>query len=299
VKGANTVKISKVKHVIITSIMFLLVIAALVWYYQNQLNETSDVASSKRLRAVALTDILPGTEITEKNWSTYIDFKEKKSLGDYKDEIYVRKEEDFTPEELKSTFKDGKYDEKVEKRRALSSIMGVVVDPIYANSTVLTRTIKPTTEVYAKGERLYTLPFDSSTTGGYNIKNNELIDICIKYNDFSLEKPNKYQPDLDPNKKIDVVLAKRRIVDIRDESGNTITKNEAVKPGYVCFRLTYDEINKLEIAKKQGTLFIGKVGYYQATDAFEETFMQGTDFNKFNLKPTEQATESQPTEPAA
>lgn len=290
-------KISRIKHVLLTSIIFLLVIAALVWYYQNQLNETSDIAESKRVRAVALTDILPGTEITADNYSKYIAFKEKVSLGDYKDEIFVKIEEDFTAEELKSAFAGGKYDEKVEQRRALSSIMGVVVDPIYANSTVLSRSIKPTTDVYANGERLYTISFDSSTTGGYNIKNNELVDICIRYNDFSLEKPNQYQPDLDFNKKIDVVLAKRRIVDIRDESGNTITKNDAVKPGYVCFRLTYDEINKLEIAKKQGTLFIGKVGYYQAKDAFEETFMKGTDFNKFNLKPTGQAPETQPTEP--
>ena len=288
-------KISKVKHVIITSIIFLLVIAALVWYYQNQLNETSDVANSKRLRAIALTDIQPGTEITADNWSKYIAFKKKASLGDYKDEIFVKEKEDYSEEELKKQ----KYDENREKKVALSSIMGVVVDPIYANSTVLARSIKPTTDVYAKGERLYTIPFDSSTTGGYNIKNNELIDICIKYNDFTYDKPNIYQPNLDPNKKIDVVLAKKRIVDIRDESGNTITKNEAVKPGYVCFRLTYDEINKLELAKKQGTLFIGKVGYYQTTDAFEETFMKDTDFNKFNLKPTEQAPVVQPTEPAA
>ena len=63
--------------------------------------------------------------------------------------------------------------------------------------------------------------------------------------------------------------------DIRDESGNSARNNAAVVPGYVCFRLTYDEINKLELAKRQGTLFIGKVGdYYSGTRT--ETFMSGS-----------------------
>lgn len=262
-------KISKVKHVIITSIIFLLLIAALVWYYQTELDKIPDGAKDTKKVVVAITDIKPGTEITKENYNKYVQVQEKVSLGEMKDEI-------------------SKLEDVVGK---------VAIDTIYANQTLLARNIKPTTEVYAKGERLYTIPFGSSTTGAYNIKNNELVDICISYNDFSFDKPNQYQPNLDPNKKIDIVLAKRRIVDIRDESGNTITTNEAVRPGYVCFRLTYDEINKIEIAKKQGTLFIGKVGYYQTTDAFEETFMKGTDFNKFNLKPTGQVPAVQPTEP--
>lgn len=264
-------KISKVKHVIITSIIFLLLIAALVWYYQTELDKIPDGAKDKKKVVVAITDIKPGTQITENNYNRYVQLQEKVSLGEMKDEV-----------------------------TKLEDIVGkVAIDTIYTNQTVLARNVKPTSEVYAKGERLYTIPFDSATTGGYNIKNNELVDICISYNDFSFEKPNTYQPNLDPNKKIDIVLAKKRIVDIRDESGNTITTNEAVVPGYVCFRLTYDEINKLEVAKKQGTLFIGKVGYYQAVDAFEETFMKGTDFNKFNLKPTGQALEVKPAEPEA
>lgn len=290
-KGANAVKISRVKHVIITSILFLLVIAALVWYYQTELDKIPDEAKDKRVRAVAKINIQPGTELTVENWSQYIEFRDKISLGDFEDEIFVREAADLP--------KGEKYNKEAEETSAVKSLLGVVVDPIYAKSTILKRTIKPTTDVYAKGERLYTIPFDSSTTGGYNIKNNELVDICIKYNDFSFEKPNTYQPNLDNNRKIDVVLAKRRIVDIRDESGNSIKSQEGVVPGYICFRLTYDEINKIEIAKKQGTLFIGKVGYYQATDAFEETFMKGTNFNKFNIKPTEQAPEVQPSEPAA
>ena len=74
----------------------------MVWYYQSQLEETSDVANSKRLRAIALTDILPGTEITSENWQKYIAFKEKASLGDYKDEIFVKEKEDYSEEELKN-----------------------------------------------------------------------------------------------------------------------------------------------------------------------------------------------------
>ena len=70
-------------------------------------------------------------------------------------------------------------------------------------------------------------------------------------------------------------MAGRQIADIRDESGNSrkATNGAGVVPGYVCFNLTYDEINKLEIAKRQGTLFIGSAGNYYKDGVQSETFM--------------------------
>ena len=64
------------------------------------------------------------------------------------------------------------------------------------------------------------------------------------------------------------------IQDIRDETGTSVLENSATKPGYLCFKLTYEEINKLEWAKECGTIYIGKSKQY-ASEAYEETFMKG------------------------
>ena len=55
----------------------------------------------------------------------------------------------------------------------------------------------------------------------------------------------------------------------------------AVVPGYVCFNLTYEEINKLEIAKRQGTLFIGSPENYYKDGSQAETFMTNATMPNF------------------
>ena len=133
--------------------------------------------------------------------------------------------------------------------------------------------MKDATVVTESDTRLYSVPLDSGSTGGYNVNVQEEVDICVLYS-TDKDTIRQYQT-LPANKTIDVVLAKKKIEDIRNESGHSTMNTEGVVPGYVCFRLTYDEINKLEMAKRQGSLFIGKVGeYYSGEQA--ETFMTGT-----------------------
>ena len=69
-------------------------------------------------------------------------------------------------------------------------------------------------------------------------------------------------------------MAKKEIADIRDEAGNSQINNAAVVPGYICFKLSYDEINKIELAKRQGKVFVGIVDTY-IEDPHTETFMEG------------------------
>jgi hypothetical protein len=95
-----------------------------------------------------------------------------------------------------------------------------------------------------------------------------------------VQKISEYQ-NLPQNKVIDIVLAEKKIADIRDESGNSAIGNGGVVPGYLCFNLTYEEINKLELAKRQGTLFIGKPGSYYKTGSQPETFMAGSNMPNF------------------
>ena len=84
-------------------------------------------------------------------------------------------------------------------------------------------------------------------------------------------------------KVIDIVLAEKQIADIRDESGNSRKEvaGAAVVPGYVCFNLTYEEINKVELAKRQGTLFIGSVENYYKEGSQAATFMTGATMPNF------------------
>ena len=83
------------------------------------------------------------------------------------------------------------------------------------------------------------------------------------------------------NKAIDIVLAGKRISDIRDESGNSAKNINGVVPGYVCFNLTYEEINKIEIAKRQGTLFLGNAENYYKVGSQADTFMPGAAMPNF------------------
>lgn len=117
--------------------------------------------------------------------------------------------------------------------------------------------------------RIYSIPLDSSSTGGYNVKIGDTVDVCVLYDG---DGAKKYQA-LNNNKVIDVVLSEMKIVDIRDESGNS---GEGIYPGYVCFNLTYDQINKAELAKKQGSLFVTRPGTYYKEGSQPETFMEGT-----------------------
>ena len=133
-------------------------------------------------------------------------------------------------------------------------------------------------------ERIYSIPFDSLTTGGYNVNVGDKVDICVLYNDN--DKTIKDYQTLEKNKVIDIVLAKKEIMDIRDEAGNSKINNSAVVPGYICFKLSYDEINKIELAKRQGEVFVGIVDVYSG-DPHNETFMAGSTLPTFGNSTSE------------
>jgi len=128
--------------------------------------------------------------------------------------------------------------------------------------------------------RLYAIPFDSENTNGYNVELGDVLDICIVYSDDS-RTIDDYQK-LPDNKVIDVVLVGKTVADIRDEAGNSRkAQGLEVMPGYLCFNLTYEEINKVELAKRQGTLFVGNPEKYYKEGSQEETFMVNAKMPEF------------------
>lgn len=258
-----TVKISRVRHVLITSIVFLCIIAVIVAIYNNQIKALRADAGEKVNRVIAKVDIAPGTRITRDMVEVV---QVMNSLPKVRTFAYRIGEGDLSSDAVvKDTDKKINNDDKWVEGK-------VATERIYQGEWVNVDRLKAASDIAASDTRLYSIPLDSGATGGYNVSVEEEVDICVLYS-TDTDTIDDYQK-LPNNKIIDIVLAKKKIEDIRDESGNSATNNAAVVPGYVCFRLTYDEINKLELAKRQGTLFIGKVGDYYS-GAPVETFMSG------------------------
>jgi len=257
-----TVKISKVRHVLVTSIIFLIIIAVIVWAYNARIEKLEEDTGDIVWRVAAKTEIAPGTTITS-------DMVEKIKVQNVLPKVKTFAYR-ISETELASEMFDGKAVPCNDDRYVLGK---TATEKIYEGEWINVDRLKDPTQIADSSTRLYSIPFDSSTTGGYNVNVEEEVDICVLY-DEDPDNIRQYQ-NLPNNKTIDIVLAKKKVEDIRDESGNSAKSNAAVVPGYICFRLTYDEINKLELAKRQGTLFIGKVGdYYSGERA--ETFMSGS-----------------------
>jgi len=256
-----TVKISRVRHVVITSIVFLIIIAVIVAVYNNQITLLRQDAGEKVNRVVAKVEIAPGTRIT----SDMVEVVQvSNSLPKVKTFAYRINQLELSSDAVSGDKVQNNDNRWVEGK--------VATERIYQGEWINVERLKDASVVTDSNTRLYSIPLDSAATGGYNVNVEEEVDICVLYSTDD-ETIREYQ-NLPNNKIIDVVLAKKKIEDIRDESGNSAMNNAGVVPGYVCFRLTYDEINKLELAKRQGSLFIGKVGdYYAGTHA--ETFMSG------------------------
>ena len=263
-----TVKISRVRHVLITAIVFIIGIICMAIMWGNQVDDLNEQLGDQVRRVSALRDIEPGTQISEDMVQI---IETPNPLGGVNGYAYRKYEAENLSEKLKPT----EEEEKLRKERGPDNkwVVGkIATEHIYKGEWVNVNRLKLPTEIDDSNTRLYNIPLDSKATGAYNISVGEEVDICVLYNGDS---SNKYQT-LPANKLIDVVLAKRKIEDIRDESGNSAMNNAAVVPGYVCFRLTYEEINKIELAKRQGNLFVGKVGSYYEGDT-TETFMADKD----------------------
>lgn len=149
----------------------------------------------------------------------------------------------------------------------------IAKEKIYKGEILISDKVVHSEDIIAEETRLYAIPFDSSNTGGYNITLGNKVDICVLYTD-NYKTISEYQ-NLANNKVIDIVLAEKTIADIRDENGNSRKESDGVLPGYICFNLTYEEINQVELAKRQGTLFIGTPENYYKNGSQSATFMPG------------------------
>ena len=265
-------KISRIKNVVITSIIFLIIIAVIVAVYNSMLNAIKSNTEEMVFRVIAKEDIEPGQEITASN----VERVQMQNVLNADGMIYRLSQRDAHTElveeyqKVQLTKEDDRY-----------AIGKIAKDKIYKGEVLLTSNLVLKENVVADETRLYAIPFDSSTTGGYNISLGERVDICLLYDDN--EKTISEYQNLPDNKVIDIVLAEKQIADIRDESGNSRQNADgaAVVPGYVCFNLTYEEINKVELAKRQGTLFIGSVANYYKEGSQAETFMPGITMPNF------------------
>jgi len=285
-------KKSTLKAILATSIVFLAVIGIVVFILGNKIDKLENETENKVYRVVAKTTIKPGEPISEDNVKRVLiqdvvkveDLAYK--LAPYETDkdgniFYINETGNkvTSANELNEVKNDGRY------------VFGkIATQTIYENELVSSSRLATKDEYYDYNERLYAVPFDAETTGGYNVAKGEYVDIAVRYktdinlNDAKLNSTvRKIYDSLKPNQITDVVLAKRLIEDIRDEAGESIATNSATKPGFICFRLTYDEINKLEWARECGTIYIGKSRDY-SEEAFAETFMQGIELPSIGVQ---------------
>lgn len=274
-------KISRVRHVVITCIIFLIIIALIITVYNNRLEAIARNTEAYVNRVVATEDITPGTVITEKNVKLVQiqDVVKADGLAYRLNQMDQQRETVDATNEYQNMLLDGKISPSASSDDKW--VVGkTAVNKIRKGELIVVDDLRLPEDMTMGNERIYSISFDSSSTGGYNVRVGDKIDICLLYNDN--EKAIKEYQNLEKNKTIDIVLAKKEIIDIRDEAGNSQLNNSAVVPGYICFKLTYDEINKIELAKRQGKVFAGIVETY-LDDAHVETFMNGIELPKFEV----------------
>ena len=262
-------KISRIKHVIITSIIFLVIIAVIVGIYTSMLQAMQRNTQELVYRVVAKEDIAPGETITDKN----VEKVQVQNILRADGLIYRLYENDINSERV-----DDKPGTSVDTD--LWAVNKIATEKIYKGEMLLNKKLALPQNVTGDDTRLYAIPFDSQNTNGYNVELGDVVDICVVYDDDS-RTISEYQ-NLPDNKAIDIVLAGKSIADIRDESGNSRkTQGLSVVPGYLCFNLTYEEINKIEVAKRQGTLFVGNPEKYYKEGSQTETFMVSAEMPQF------------------
>jgi len=273
------VKKSTLKTILLISIIFLAIIAIIIAFYNNRIKALQEQTERMVIRIEAKTDIEPGTIITE-NEVRKVQVQDVLKIDDllYKlqrNEPVDEEGNQLSEDQLKNWEDDGRW--AIGKRAN---------QKIYEGEFVSASKLLTEDEYYDFNERLYAVPFSSDTTGGYNISRGEYVDIVVRYKaDMKSSNPtiNAIYDSLEPNQLTDIVFAKRRIEDIRDETGVSVMQNSATKPGYLCFKLTYEEINKLEWARECGTIYIGKSEKY-ASEPYPETFMRGIELPSIGLQ---------------
>ena len=264
---------------VITCIIFLIIIALIITVYNNRLEAIAKNTEEYVNRVIATEDIAPGTIITENNVKLVQiqDVVKTDGLVYRLNQMDQERETVDKTNEYRNMLLNGKINPSAssDDRWAIGK---TAVNKIRKGELVVTDDLRLPEDMTSSNERIYSISFDSSTTGGYNVRVGDKVDICLLYNDNA--KAIKEYQDLEQNKVIDIVLAKKEITDIRDEAGNSQLDNAAVVPGYICFKLSYDEINKIELAKRQGKVFAGIVETY-IDDPHTETFMEGVTLPTF------------------
>jgi len=291
-------KISRVKHVIITSIIFLIIIGIIVFAFASTIDMMKKDVGTKYNRVIATEDIEQGKVINAGN----VTLVQVEGAFSEDNMVYRLKKDDLTRNLAEETpdnetvqaikLKEAKEEKLTDEEKILITpaederwVIGKVAkEKIYKGEPIIEDKIVLAEDMVTDETRLYAIPFESSNTGGYNIALNEKVDICVLYSN-NYKTIAEYQ-NLPQNKVIDIVLAGKKIADIRDASGNSRkrqSKNsqQAVVPGYICFNLTYEEINKLEVAKRQGTLFIGNPENNYKDGTQSETFMSEAQMPSF------------------
>jgi Flp pilus assembly protein CpaB len=140
----------------------------------------------------------------------------------------------------------------------------IASEKILNEEIVVKNKLKEKSQWYSDSQRLYNVKFTADTTVGNNVSLYENVDICVLY-----------KAPLPGDKMIDLVLSNKKIYDIRDENGVSISTNSEVKPGYLVFLLNYDEINRIEMAKLEGTLFVGKFANSSVQRPALDTYKKG------------------------
>ena len=220
-------------------------------------------------RVVAREDIAPGEAITSEN----VERVQVQNILKADGLIYRLYQQDTNAEQVDNKEGQGATTD-------LWAIGKVATEKIYRGEMLLDKKLALPQDMTGDDTRLYAIPFDAQNTNGYNVELGDVLDICIVYNDDS-RTIDEYQR-LPANKAIDIVLVGKTVADIRDESGNSRKyQGLEVMPGYLCFNLTYEEINKVEVAKRQGTLFVGNPEKYYKEGSQEETFMVNANMPQF------------------
>lgn len=262
-------RMSRVKDIVVTSIIFLVIIAVIVGVYSSTLATIKSNTEEMVYRVIAKTDIKPGDRITSEN----VERVQIQNVLRADGMIYRLSQADVHVESVADAANSDSSISMIQSEDDLWAIGKVANEKIYKGEVLLNSKLVKEENRVGDETRLYAIPFESSNTGGYNIDVGERVDICLLYDDN--EKTIAEYQRLPDNKVIDIVLAGKQIADIRDESGNSrkSVDGAAVVPGYVCFNLTYEEINKVEVARRQGTLFIGNTENYYKEGTQDSTFM--------------------------
>ena len=165
-------KLSRIRHVLITAIIFSLIIVAIMVLWRTEVTMLRNSTEEMVYRIVATSDIQPGETISLNN----VERVQMQNVMKANGMIFKLKKGDSNQEFVKIT------DTNKEKGNPnLWAIGKVASEKIYKGEILLNAKLALKSNVVADDTRLYSIPFNSETTGGYNVSVGENVDICLLY----------------------------------------------------------------------------------------------------------------------